>query len=271
MKKLIMMICAAAGFLVLAGSVTATPVSYYLWDNSGGTWADADKTATSNDDLMCWAAAASNVLEWTGWGKVAGLTNTDQMFTYFQQHWTDNGGMMKYGWNWWFSGTYNGPTGGSLERPVGSTGSGWSQPNGSGGGDFYPSQNFNNYFHETWGSSVSLSAIDQYLHSGYGTTLAVYSPDIGHALTCWGFQYDADNSGYYTGIYVTDSDDHTDALQYYALKNIGGIWYLQNFYGTNNTWAIEGVESLAAAPVIPEPATICLLAMGSLAFMRKKK
>jgi hypothetical protein len=250
------MICAAAGLLlVLAGFVTAVPVNYYLWDNSGGTWADAEKTTAGTDDLMCWAAAASNVLEWTGWGKVAGFTDTDQMFAYFQNHWTDKGGLMEYGWGWWFSGIYSGPTG-----------SGWSQPDVSGGG-FHPSQNLYNYFHETWDSSQMLSAIDQYLHSGYGTTLAIYSSDSGHAITCWGFQYDTDNSGYYTGVYVTDSDDSADILRYYKIKNTDGIWYLENFYGTNDTWAIEGVQALA----VPEPATICLLGLGALSLIRRKK
>jgi hypothetical protein len=271
MKKLIMMICAAAGlFLAAAGPVTAAPVNYYLWDNSGGTWADAEKTTVGTDDLMCWAAAASNILEWTGWGKVAGMTNTDQMFNYFQNHWTDQGGMMRYGWNWWFSGTYNGPPLGSVSRPVGSSGSVWSQPDVLGGG-FYPSQNFYDYYHESWNSLTSLSTVDQYLHSGYGTTLAVYSPSLGHALTCWGFQYDADNAGYYTGIYVTDSDDRADILRFYEITKIDGIWYLENFYGTSNTWAIEGIQAMAARPVVPEPMTICLMAMGSLVFMRKKK
>jgi len=269
MKKS-MIICVAAGLLmVAAGFVTAAPLNYYLWNNSGGTWADAEKTATGTDDLMCWAAAASNILEWTGWGKVASMTNTDQMFNYYQNHWTDNGGMMKYGWNWWFSGTYSGPVGASLDLPVGSAGSNWSQPDAP-GGDFYPSQNFSAYFHESWGSLASLSTIDQYLRAGYGTTLAVYSPTMGHALTVWGFQYDPDNAGYYTGIYVTDSDDHTDALRLYKITNSGGIWYLDNFYGTNNTWAIKGVQALATAPLIPEPATLCLLGIGALSLIRRK-
>ncbi len=263
MKKL-RIICVIAGLLlVAAGSVTAVPVNYYIWNDWGGTWADAEKTsANTEDDLMCWAAAASNVLEWTGWGKVSGMTNTDQMFAYFQDHWTDEGSLMEYGWGWWFSGNYSGPTE-----------SGWSQPDIPGGG-FHPSLNLYDYFHETWNTSNALSAIDQYLHSGYGTTLALYFSDSGHAITCWGFQYDTDTPGHYTGIYVSDSDDdkngnspRPDTLRYYDVKNIGGVWYLQNFYGTSNKWYIGGVQSLA----VPEPMTVAMLCFGVLGLIRRKE
>jgi hypothetical protein len=246
MKKLGMNWAITGVLLVAACAAFATPVNYYIWNDSGGTWADAEKTSSGTDDLMCWAAAASNILEWTGWGKVAGLNNTDQMFAYLQNHWTNTGGFMEYGWEWWFSGNYNGPTT-----------SGWSQPNAAGGG-FYPSKNMYDYFHEIWDTTQVLPAIDQYLHSGYGTTLAVYSSNNGHAVTCWGFQYDTSNPYYYTGIYVSDSDDGADTLRYYGLKNVGEIWYLQNFYGTNNKWYIGGVQALA----VPEPVTIALLVLG---------
>ncbi|MHC4863454.1 MAG: hypothetical protein ACYTEX_05205 [Planctomycetota bacterium] len=34
------------------------------------------------------------------------MTNTHQMFGHFQDHWTDQGGLMEYAWQWWFDGTY---------------------------------------------------------------------------------------------------------------------------------------------------------------------
>ncbi|MFA6175634.1 MAG: PEP-CTERM sorting domain-containing protein [Phycisphaerae bacterium] len=269
MKKL-MIICLTAGlFLAAASFVTAAPVDYFLWNGSGGTWADADKTNLETaDDLMCWAASASNVLEWTGLGNVLGFTTTDQMFGYFHDHWTDRGGLMEYGWDWWFSGTYHGPVVGGLELDLtGSSDPVWSQPDVV-GGNFYPSLNFNDYFHETWGSSATLSAVDQYLQSGYGTTLAVYSPVRGHSLTVWGFRYDVDDPAYYTGVYVTDSDDIVNVLRYYEVENVGGNWYLQGLYGTNNTWQIRGVQAMSQ---IPEPTTITLFSLGVLSLIRRKK
>lgn len=69
----------AALLVVLLATIgTANAGSYYLWDDWGGTWADAEKsTDNTEDDEMCWAASSSNVLEWTGWGKVGGLTDSD--------------------------------------------------------------------------------------------------------------------------------------------------------------------------------------------------
>ena len=85
----------------------------YDASNWGGTYYDAEKTPPGDsDDEMCWAAAASNVLAWTGWGDVASvdgadlhtINETDAIFKYFQTHWTDEGGWPIDAWAWWFSG-----------------------------------------------------------------------------------------------------------------------------------------------------------------------
>jgi hypothetical protein len=246
----------------MAGPVTATPIDYYVWNDRGGTWADAEKSSTNTeDDYMCWAAAASNILAWTGWGKAGGTTNADQIFQYFQDHWTDQGGAAGFGWQWWFTG--NNPSQG---QP------GWSQVDVPGGG-FYPSLNFYDYYHQTTSFSGALATIDQYLHASYGTTLVVnYSS--AHVITCWGFQYDSSSPNYYTGVWLTDSDDdkngsssRPDVLRYYDVKYISGIWFLQNYYGTNN-WYIESVQGLQHNP---EPATIALLTLGAFAFLKRKR
>ena len=117
------------------GDATPTGTSYLLFEHWGGTWSDAEKSpSNTEDDLLCWAGAASNVLAWTGWGIVDGLANTDDIFGYFQDHWTDQGGLMQFGWDWWFDGTND------------SQGwSGWSQEDVQGGG-FYPNENFSSFF-----------------------------------------------------------------------------------------------------------------------------
>jgi len=85
---------------------TPTVSSYMLYDHHGGWWCDAEKTKDNDDDdLMCWAAAASNVLEWTGWGLGPGMWSTDQMFQYSLNYWDDRTGWMTSAWQWWFDGT----------------------------------------------------------------------------------------------------------------------------------------------------------------------
>jgi len=268
-------LAAAIALAVAAGPAAATTETYMLTDHWGGTWADAEKSSdNSEDDLMCWAATASNVLEWTGWGNVAGMTDTDQMFAYFQDHWTDEGGNMYYGWEWWFDGTNN-----VQGEPWASAG--WSQVDVAGGG-FYPSLTFEDYHH--WdpvnAEADAMADIDAYLHAGYGVGLSISAGgSIGHAVTCWGFDYNPDTADYYTGIYLTDSDDNKggvaprpDTLRKYGLNYTGGEWHFVDYFGGDSYWITE-VQGLEKNP-IPEPVTLAglFLGIGSLAgYLRRRK
>lgn len=243
-----------------------------IFDHWGGIPADAEKRPdTAQDDSMCWAAAAANVLEWTGLGLIDEITNTDRIFKYFQDHWTNDSGMMEFAWEWWFDGTNE-----SQGEPWISEG--WAQVDVPVGG-FYPSQSFDDYYRHSSDPSLAMSAIDKDLHDGYAVALGVYPAPTadGHALTCWGFNYDPDyqpgHEDYYLGIWVTDSDDSRhlhdppDLLQFYPLQYdcAPQRWLLQDFYGTNN-WYIGDVQSL-----IPEPTTATLLTLGILAFLTRPR
>lgn len=232
-----------------------------LYDHHGGAWCDAEKTSgNTEDDMMCWAATASNVLQWTGWGDVGGMTNTDQIFGHYQDHWTDQGGIMEFGWEWWFNGT-NKANGWS----------GWSQVDVAGGGTFYPTENFDDYYHRTWQDASAMSAINEYLHNGYGTGIGIHGPG-GHAITVWGYRYGATATDY-EGIWISDSDDdkygdepRPDELRYFDVQYSAGQWFLQDFYGSD-AWYIDEVQGL---DIVPEPTTIVLFALAGL-FMRKRK
>jgi hypothetical protein len=241
------------------GSAFASPVSYFGYDFSTKPILDAEKSeSNTEDDLMCWAAAAANVLVATGWGSVYSASE-DSIFGYYQDHWTDAGGLPEFAWEWWFDGT-NAMQGES----------GWSQVDVAGGA-FYPETIFLDYYSRTWDDALVLSAIDQYLHAGDGVTLALYGPG-GHSITVWGYDYD-DATGDYLGIWVTDSDDDkTDPtpeneLKYYDVLYSGDQWFLQNFYDSND-WYIGEVMALGYMPTagpVPEPATVILFGCGILA------
>ncbi|MDH5297474.1 MAG: PEP-CTERM sorting domain-containing protein [Desulfobulbaceae bacterium] len=255
-------------FLIV--TTTATPAlaitsSYFINDHWGDKiWHDADKTrSNTEDDLMCWAAAASNILDFGGWTPNTTLNTHDAIFTYYQNHWTDAGGLQEYGWEWWFNGI-------NAMQGV----SGWSQVDVA-GGNFYSSLDFSKYYHEDWNQSTALSSIDTYLHNGYGTTLAVYTPSGGgHALSVWGIEYDT--SGY-LGLWLTDSDDNLDSdsppdtLDYYAINYLGNKWVFDN-KSSYKGWYIGGVMALAGAPV-PVPGTLVLLGtgLGTLLVARRKR
>jgi hypothetical protein len=219
-------------------SQTSSTSSYMLTSNWGGQWYDAEKSPSNNeDDELCWAAAASNVLAWSGWGQVGGMTNADQMFRYFQDHWTDQGSLASYAWDWWFDGTNN------MQNS-----SGWAQVDVRGGG-FYTGYSFGNYFRANTTPSQAMAAIDQDLHAGCGVSLGIYGPGS-HAITVWGYAYTSGSPTSYRGVYITDSDDDKgssnpqDQLRYYDVAYSGGNWYLQNYYGTND-WYIGAVFGLA--------------------------
>ena len=237
---------------VLVFSSGAMASSYFIYDDWGGTWSDAEKSPTNTeDDLMCWAASSSNILAWTGWGLVGGMTNADQMFAHFQDHFTDEGGNPYFGWEWWFSG---------VNVPQGSAG--WAQEDVDGGGGFYPTLNINDYRLFSSDDANAMSTIAAYLTDGYGSALSVGGPGA-HSITVWGYEYDAQG---YTGIWVTDSDDDKydttpeDELRYYDVILSGGQWFLQNYYGSNS-WHITEVIGLQRMPIVPEPATLSLLGL----------
>jgi MYXO-CTERM domain-containing protein len=243
--------------LVLASSASAGV--YYGFAQHGGTWADANKSVlNSDDDYMCWAASAANVLTWTHVAAPSGLTDADQVFSYFQQHWSNDGGMMAFGWKWWFDGT----------NPAQGV-SGWAQVE-SAGGNFYPTKSINNYFRREATDSLAMVAVDQFLHDRMGVSLGIYTDSGGgHAITAWG--YATNDSGSYSGLYVTDSDDGVTALRYYDVtysQADGGRWYLQNLYGTSDTWYIGEVQGLTH---MPEPGAVALAALGSLLLLRRRR
>lgn len=225
----------------------------------GVGWFDTNKTiSNTDDDLMCWAAATSNILTWGGWGTPTYSTE-DAIFQHYQDHWSDQGGIMEYGWSWWIDGIN--PSQGS-NLAVDDV-DGWSQvdvPGGVPANGFWPQYSFDDYYHRTWQDDLAMSAIDNYLHAGYGTAIGIYtSGGGGHALTAWGYEYDG-TSGAYIGLIFSDSDDYSSVdgsdrdLWLSSLTYSAGKWYLGG-----SSWYIGEVQALA---VVPVPAAVLLGILG---------
>ena len=89
-------------------------MKYLLLDDWGGRIHNAKKTVSSTeDDLMCWAAAASNILAWTRWGYEYEKDDQDVMHylgIYITDSDDDSQGLRYYeltrsGWSyddWWY-------------------------------------------------------------------------------------------------------------------------------------------------------------------------
>ena len=240
-------------------STAASASSYYLWNDYGGNFYDAEKSPNnSEDDLMCWAASASNVLTWTGWARA--FSSEDKVFEYFQDHWTDQGGNALYGWEWWFSGTHSPPP----------PSSGYSYVDYPGGGGFWKDENFAKHYKSEGDTSLAMSSLSGFLRAGYGVVLWIWDGGQGsHQVTAWGYAYDAMNG--YLGVYITDSDDGmyaedaADELRYYGVSfrngNKGKKWYLSDAYADWHIYEVQGLERYPAATV-PVPPAVWLLCSG---------
>jgi hypothetical protein len=257
-------VCGFDGDILASGEATPEGESYLLVEEWGGTWTDTEKSPDTNeDDLLCWAAAGSNVLEWTGWGLVEGIASADEAFAYIQDHWSNFGGEAELAWDWWFDGV-NDHQGDS----------GWAQVEVPGGG-FFPEMTFADYFHKESSTLLAMPAVDAFLRDGCGVVLSLRGMG-GHAITCWGFQHDPAESDGYLGVWVTDSDDDKDsseppdALRYYEVDYRNGRWHLVD-YSDSNLWYIHEVTSLARVgdaldnhpPELTDPTVTPLLATGA--------
>lgn len=212
-------------------------MKYILYENWGGRFHDAKKSPAAGDDLMCWAAAASNVLAWTRWGVPNGHSfKTEQdIFQYFQDHWLDQVGYPQRAWEWWF----NGADQPGVELP---------------GGGFWKSHDFSSNYHVKSDRRDALPDIEGFLKKGYGVVLHLISQAGGHYVTCWGFE--SDGNGNHVGIFVTDSDDTINNLRYYHLSRQGwsyeGWWYF-TYFKNSLQYLVSEVHSLDRCPTIPSP------------------
>ncbi len=242
-----------------ASADTPTGDSYMLYEHHGYTWVDAEKRAPSDgegigpnpgedDDLLCWAATASNVLEWTGWGLVGGMWDSDAIFDEHKNYFNDTGSLTENSWRWWLNGFEPGPP---LKLVAG-------------GGNYWPGYTWTNYFHGETDDAKAMEAIDNWLHAGYGIGIGIYNG--GHVITVWGFNYDpnvdktSNPQDYYLGIWVSDSDsdkksppypdapgrDYLNRLSYLEVSwnSTANRWFLPGYGG----WTIGEVKALEPFP-----------------------
>ena len=246
---------------VAAPNAAADP--YYVYNQWGGDWHDANKVFDNKDSNLCWAAAASNILDWADWGTGA-LTAESTIFNYFKGYWTNQGSVPIYGWQWWFNGINQ------VQSPYYAN-LGWAQLTAFDGGKFWPTVNINSVVHDSQTGNL-MATMDSYLRSGYGVTLGIYRPGGGHALTAWGFDY----TSTYTSVYVTDSDDGKNALRNYAVSwNATNQWWdlgvsQDGLGGSFAGWHLGDVEALDrnvalySGSAVPIPTSLLLLGSGLL-------
>ena len=163
---------------------------------------DVEKTwYGDDDDLMCVAATASNMLVGSGWAAQAGFTNSDDVFEKVLEAFPNRGTDKATVFSWFFSGVAEN----------------WE----------YDSPGFGGYFPQYdcfdmikgYDFDEETEAIYNRLREGYTAELSLdlyrfedHALFGQHAVTLWGFvtdpNYPADSKEHYKYIFVTDSDSN---------------------------------------------------------------
>ncbi|MBE6401962.1 MAG: hypothetical protein E7037_08075 [Verrucomicrobia bacterium] len=291
MKKnnipLLNLLSLGGAFLGAAVSLNAETV-WAKGVNENAGWVDVNKN-WQEDRQLCWAAAASNIIEW--WQRSADAKQipagtpqgVENIFDAFRTAFADKGLGTNIAWKWYFGGCdlvrYNyerdfrnqktAKTSGRYWEPyvakvAGKTLSPETDPKWIPGGMICETRESARSAEKLAGTLKSL------FERGYGVSLALVSGGNwpgGHAITLWGMEYEGD---FIKTLYVTDSDDGVTKLQRYDVyyKEIEHLreedkngkiqeeaWsetriYLQNYYGSN-AYALSSYGALALP--CPEP------------------
>lgn len=283
----LLMLCIAAA--VVVGSARATT---WLDGHGSGGYFDVDKDDPPTESNLCWLAAASNVLGWSGWGALSSDSSftgngndEDHIFDYLKPIYGNIGGMTDTAWSYWFTAGLDPPD--EFDDY------------------YYPITPFlSDYANDDWNDPNYIRQADDrirdYIGTGYGTVLSmthVNPPGAqeetrGHAVTIWGYDYDP-NTPDQIDIWITDSDRDKDSLDlnmytmYYGESLLTDpindpyeyywhYWYLDYattpINGHSDAWFVNSIRGLdpyvepgpGPGPVepVPEPATILLVGSG---------
>ena len=162
---------------------------------------------TASDANLCWAAATSNMLRFSGWGSAAGFKTEDDLFESFISAFTDAGGSYTYALDWFFNGNY---------RPQ--DWDNWSHLRAPGKSGAYLPDYAADSLYQTYEISAHIDNLRLVFDAlerdcAVGISIGNYISWLrsgGHAITLWGYMRDTSASPYskeaYPAIFISDSD-----------------------------------------------------------------
>ncbi len=235
MKILSVALLSLLAALTAQAAVTVSTTTGHVYDVGKGSYSSDENVTDKTDKELCWAAAASNLIQhWqdyyykqhdTGETPPNGLNDNNYtsptgtqylaVFDAFRNNWTDAPGLASNGFQWWFLGKdkVDDDASGDLEENA--------DPAGYYQGIFTDATSC--YVQQELLTAADRRGRSQELcfrqtmnaalaKAGRGVSLGIYITDengkigSGHAITCWGYETNAD--GTLSAIYITDSDDY---------------------------------------------------------------
>lgn len=220
--------------LTAQAAVTVSTTTGHVYDVGKGFYSSDEHITDKSDKELCWAAAASNLIQhWQDFyydkhdtgetppdgpnkNNYTSPTGTQYLavFDAFRNNWEDVPGLASNGFQWWFLGKdkVDADASGNLEENADSAG--YYQGIFTDATSCYVQQvlltadDRRNLSQEECFRQTMNAALAK---AGRGVSLGIYIADengkisSGHAITCWGYETDAD--GNLSAIYITDSDD----------------------------------------------------------------
>ena len=253
---------------------------------------DAETLYPNSDYNLCWAATASNMLQW--WQDrigpeyvPAGTPNGTwdapysdrgqlEIYKTFCENWTDAGGFIETGLAWWLDGSYLYK---DYQTELVAAGASFVKEDAvSSGGYFAKMLDSASDFIGTFQFSETATTADVAKELAYFFEndcligLAINNGgSVGHAITCWGVETDA--AGGVT-LYYTDSDDCKTNLKEGIDASVSGSGeelksmsvtvtdgVVKLGYSQTTQWTLSSFTAFAAPViVVPEPSAFGLLA-----------
>ena len=262
-----------------------------------GGWVDYDKDAVNKpymeDEGMCWAAAASNVITWWQNHNAELLTSTKlpthNAWDVYRLVYQNIGGVPSDAFNWYINGISTNQYGepqydftSEMDKEVYNSKEfdiKWYFDGGFLSGVYSTAENPITLEVGNSDSYALCRSIVNALESGYALVLSA----SGHALTLWGVEYEETDKGIkITKAWVTDSDDNKNDLiesSEFSVKSSedgNAVAMKLPTYGDGTSFvysAVSGMRTAPSTPMIPEPttATLSLLALCGLAARRRRK
>ncbi|MBC2594243.1 hypothetical protein H5P28_08205 [Ruficoccus amylovorans] len=258
---------------------------------AGDTRYAVQKLFDGNDDDLCWAATASNLIQnwqdrWlqnggtipagTPNGMVTQIAYSTDVFATFVNNWTNAGGESYIGMQWWYTDSYTYLADSSELKPGATGGAYWIDLGLDKDEIFSHTDLYNDEMPVE--ASLFTDWLDDLVGMNYLAALGIFTnAGDAHAIPVWGYEMVDDTL---TGIWISDSDSGVESnflVDVYWDNSFNG-WLLGDAHTSNpdvtyTGWFVGDMD-MFVLPMVPEPSLVALilgvLVLGRVVLLRRR-